>query len=124
MTTDPNVLHAEALDAAYKPFLLEGKPAGKHAEIVGRAGVRAGVLRLEPGEYPVGEPTPYVFEDDEYIWIIEGEVQVESSSGETVVLRAGDSAYFRKGSESIWTFHAPFRKFSVEIEIEIEGADS
>ena len=82
----------------------------------GGAGVRAGVFRVQPGEYPDRTPVPYLFETDEYIWVIEGEVHVESSDGEMVVLRAGDSAFFRQGSESTWTFHAPFRKFSVEVE--------
>ena len=116
MSTEHAILDAEALDAGYKAFLVEGQEAGELSEIVGRAGVRAGVYRVQPGEHPDRTPVPYVFETDEYIWVIEGEVHVEDSAGGIVVLRAGDSAFFRKGSESTWTFHAPFRKFSVEIE--------
>lgn len=121
-TPEQNVLDADALDAGYKPFIVEGAETGELSELVGRAGVRAGVFRVQPGEYPDGTPVPYLFETDEYIWVIEGEVHIESSAGQTTVLRAGDSAYFRQGSESTWTFQGPFRKFSVEVETEGAGA--
>ena len=116
MSTDHNILDSEALDAGYKPFLVENQETGELSELVGGAGVRAGVYRVQPGEYPDRTPVPYLFETDEYIWVVEGEVQIETSGGDTLILRPGDSAYFRQGSESIWTFHAPFRKFSVEVE--------
>ncbi|GCD91181.1 cupin domain-containing protein [Nocardioides sp. LS1] len=122
MSTEQTVLDAEALDAGYKPFLVEGAETGELSELIGRAGVRAGVFRVQPREYPDRTPVPYLFETDEYIWVIEGEVHIESKTGQRTVLRAGDSAYFRQGSESTWTFHAPFRKFSVEIETEEAGA--
>lgn len=116
MTTDHNIVDAVGLDAGYKPFLVEGDDTGELSELAGGAGVRAGVFRVQPGTYPDRTPVPYLFETDEYIWVIEGEVQIEPAEGDVITLRAGDSAYFRQGSESVWTFRAPFRKFSVEVE--------
>jgi uncharacterized cupin superfamily protein len=115
---DAEVLDAEALEAGYRPFIVEGEPTGELSEIDGGDGVRAGVFRVTEGGYPDRTPIPYLFETDEYIWVIEGEVQVETADGELLTLKAGDSAYFRAGSESTWTFHAPFRKFSVEVGVE------
>ena len=121
MSTEHTILDADALDAGYKPFLVEGDETGQLSELVGRAGGRAGVYRVQPGEFPDRTPVPYFFETDEYIWVIEGEVHIDPIDGDRIILRPGDSAYFRRGSQSTWTFHGPFRKFSVEIEIEVES---
>ena len=123
MSTDQDLLGAEVLDAGaleagYCPFIVEGEPTGELSELNGGDRVRAGVYRVTEGEYPDRTPVPYAFETDEYIWVIEGEVHIETGDGEVLVLKAGDSAYFREGSKSTWTFHAPFRKFSVEIGVE------
>ena len=104
MSTDHTILDADALDAGYKPFLVEGEETGQLSELVGRAGVRAGVYRVQPGEFPDRTPVPYFFETDEYIWVIEGEVHIEPIDGDRIILRPGDSAYFRRGSQSTWTF--------------------
>lgn len=116
MSNEQSVLDATALDAGYKPFIVEGEETGELSELDGGAGVRAGVFRVQAGSYPDGTPVPYLFETDEYIWVIEGEVEIETAGDGVVTLKAGDSGYFRQGSESVWTFRAPFRKFSVEIE--------
>jgi len=52
MSTEQIFLDAEALDAGYKPFLVEGQEAGELSEIVGRAGVRAGGLPRSYRERP------------------------------------------------------------------------
>lgn len=116
MTPNSTVLDAAALADGYKPFIVEGNPTGQLSEVAGRDDVRTGVYRVLPGEYPDNTPVDYLFESDEYIWVIEGSVEVTESTGEVVTLRAGDAAFFRAGSQSVWRFHAPFRKFSVEIE--------
>ena len=116
MTLNINVLDAAALADGYKPFMVEGNPTGQLSEVAGNDNVRAGVFRLLAGEYPDNTPLGYLFETDEYVWVIEGSVEVTDPDGETVTLRAGDAAFFRAGSESVWCFHAPFRKFSVEVE--------
>ncbi|WP_426005252.1 cupin domain-containing protein [Paenarthrobacter sp. NyZ202] len=116
MTTQSHLINAEQLSAGYKPFIVEGEVTGELSEVPGREDVRTGVFRVLEGEYPDRIPVPYFFETDEYIWVIEGEVHVSSADGDEVVLRAGDAAFFPQGSESTWTFHAPFRKFSVEIQ--------
>jgi uncharacterized cupin superfamily protein len=111
------VLDADAIEAGYEPFIVGGEPAGSLSEIAGATDVRAGVFRIRDGEFPDREPTPYHFETDEYIWVIEGEVRISVSGGDEFVVRAGESAFFAKGIDSIWTFVAPFRKFSVEVGI-------
>ncbi|MFM9695020.1 cupin domain-containing protein [Streptomyces europaeiscabiei] len=111
------VMDATRLERGYVPFLVEGRETGELSEVRGREDVRTGVFRLAEGVYPDRTAVPYLFEADEYVWIIEGEVRVKTEDGEELVLRPGDSAFFRRGSESTWTFHAPFRKFSVEIGV-------
>lgn len=118
MTADYAVSTSGQLAQNYVPFIVEGNPTGQFSQLHGRTGdaVRAGLFRVLEGEYPDREPTPYYFEMDEYIWIVEGEVHIDTAAGETHVLREGDCAYFRQGTHSTWTFHAPFRKFSIEIK--------
>lgn len=116
MTTQRNLIYADQLSIGYKPFIVEGEVTGELSEVPGRDDVRTGVFRVLEGQYPDRVPVPYLFETDEYIWVIEGEVHISSGDGEDVVLRSGDCAFFPQGSESTWTFHAPFRKFSVEIK--------
>lgn len=115
MTTQRHLIFAEQLSAGYKPFIVEGEVTGELSEVPGRDDVRTGIFRVLEGQYPDRVPVPYLFETDEYILVIEGEVHISSADGEDVVLRTGDSAFFPQDSESTWTFHAPFRKFSVEI---------
>jgi uncharacterized cupin superfamily protein len=115
---DQTVLDGAALEKGYRPFIVEGAETGQLSELTGADDVRAGVYRVREGEYPDRTSVPYFFETDEYIWVIEGEVHVVNEEGELTILRSGDSAFFRKGSESAWTFHAPFRKFSVEVGVD------
>ena len=109
------LINNQELDSGYRPFIVEGQEVGELSELPGAEDVRAGVFRVKAGEYPDRIPIPYLFETDEYIWVIEGEVHVLSQDGSELVIRAGDSAFFKAGSESTWTFHGPFRKFSVEV---------
>jgi uncharacterized cupin superfamily protein len=115
MTTQHHLIYADQLSEGYKPFIVDGEATGELSEVPGREDVRTGVFRVREGQHPDRVPVPYLFETDEYIWVIEGEVHISSADGEDVVLRTGDAAFFPQGSESTWTFHAPFRKFSVEI---------
>ncbi|MFJ5304279.1 cupin domain-containing protein [Streptomyces sp. NPDC088350] len=118
MEAQHTVVDAARLARGYVPFLVDGHETGELSEVRGREDVRTGVFRVSEGVYPDRTAVPYLFEADEYIWIVEGEVHIKSSEEEEeLVLRAGDSAFFRRGSESTWTFHAPFRKFSVEIGV-------
>jgi len=112
------VVRAAQLERGYAPFMVEGRETGELSEVRGREDVRTGVFRVAQGVHPDRTAVPYLFEADEYVWIIEGEVHIKTGEEEEeLVLRAGDSAFFRRGSESTWTFHAPFRKFSVEIGV-------
>lgn len=115
MSIDHSHVNAEKLETGYRPFIVEGEEVGELSELRGAADVRAGVFRVKAGEYPDREPVPYLFETDEYVWVLEGEVHIAMSDGSELVVREGDSAFFPKGNESTWTFHGPFRKFSVEV---------
>ena len=56
----------------------------------------------------------WVFEGDETIYVIEGEVRIDFvDSGESIELRAGDIGSFSKGVDAIWTFKNPFKEFFV-----------
>lgn len=116
MQSDATVLRDSDFLEAYAPFMVDDEPTGHFAEVVGaNSAVRAGVFKVNPGEYPDGVPVPYEFDRDEYLYVLEGEVEIEFDESSVVRLKPGDGASFRKGSTSTWTFHAPFRKFSVEV---------
>jgi len=53
-------------------------------------------------------------ENDEAFHVVEGAATVElPDSDERIDLRAGNVAYFRAGTRSIWTITQPFKKFTV-----------
>ncbi|UGS36047.1 hypothetical protein DSM104329_02444 [Capillimicrobium parvum] len=116
MHSDATVLKNGDVLGAYAPFMVGDEPTGHFAELTGaNSAVRAGVYKVNPGEYPDGVPVPYEFDRDEYLYVLEGEVEIDFGESSVIRLKPGDGASFRKGSTSIWTFHAPFRKFSVEV---------
>lgn len=112
---DHRLVNTLRLDAGYQPFIVDGAEVGELSELPGAPGVRAGLFRVRAGVHPDRVPIPYVFQTDEYIWVVEGEVHVAAQDGTELVVREGDSAYFAQGSASTWTFYAPFRMFSVEV---------
>ena len=116
MNSDATVLKDGDFLEAYAPFMVGDDPTGHFAEVAGaNSAVRARCLQGEPREYPDGVPVPYEFDRDEYLYVLEGEVEIAFDESSVVRLKPGDGASFRKGSTSTWTFHAPFRKFSVEV---------
>jgi uncharacterized protein len=40
-------------------------------------------------------------------------VAIDLATGEHIELKAGDIASFPKGTQSVWTFSEPFKKFTV-----------
>ena len=71
-------------------------PTGHFAEVAGaNSAVRAGVYKVNPGEYPDGVPVPYEFDRDEYLYVLEGEVEVWRS---TRLVRRPASAQHRRPS--------------------------
>jgi len=96
----------------YEPDIVDGAQLGEFHQIEPMGG-SAGKLdvclwRSEPAT------VPYLFEGDEALYVVEGAATVGlPDTGEEVELRAGDVAYFRAGTRSIWTFTQPFKKFTV-----------
>jgi uncharacterized cupin superfamily protein len=95
----------------YEPDLIEGAQVGEFHQLepVGSADrLDVCVWRADPATYD------YLFENDEAFHVVEGAAIVElPDSDERIDLRAGDVAYFRAGTRSIWTITQPFKKFTV-----------
>jgi uncharacterized cupin superfamily protein len=106
---------AAKLQESFVPFDNDGTPTGDIAYIHGGlSNVDAGVFRVSVGEFPDRVPVEHTFHTHEYFWVIEGTVSIEAY-GEIINLTAGDCAYFPLGHQGMWTFQAPFKKFSIEI---------
>lgn len=118
MSINQTIVSANSVADGYEPFIVEGEPTGQLSLVAGRQDVQAGMFRVEPGRYPDGTPVDYLFEMDEYFLVVEGTVDIIERDGQRTTLSAGDAAFFRAGTENTWVFHAPFRKFSVEIDKE------
>ena len=97
----------------YVPLCISGEQVGEEHELrsEGFHGNEhaASLWRTDaPARYE------YVFTGDESCYVIEGSVSIELiDTGERVELKAGDIASFAQGTRSIWTFEAPFKKFTV-----------
>jgi uncharacterized cupin superfamily protein len=111
-TGRPYVL--DRVDAeGFEPFVVDGVPTGEIRWL--RAGngqppeeLEVGIWRSDPATYD------YPFLVDETFHVIEGTVSIElPDSGDTVELRAGDVAYFSRGTRSIWRVTETFRKFVI-----------
>ncbi len=48
--------------------------------------------------------------DTETCYILEGEVEVKTESGDTVNIQAGDVVKFQKGLKCVWDVKKPIRK--------------
>jgi uncharacterized cupin superfamily protein len=108
---------AAEIEKTYNPFLVEGEQQGVISLLEGGLPhVDAGLFRVLPGEFPDRSAVEHVFERDEYLWVVEGRVTIESD-GESTVLDPVDIAFFGAGHTGMWTFEAPFAKFSVEITV-------
>jgi uncharacterized cupin superfamily protein len=116
MKAHESVLLSSVDADAYEPFFVEGEPTGlvHWLRPAGPQAFSAGIYQVQPGMYPDQTPVPYEFHVNETIHVIEGEVLIEMEDGSSLVLGEGDIASFTKGSKSVWTFRAPFRKFFVE----------
>lgn len=97
----------------FEPFVVEGVPTGEIRWL--RAGGGSASEELEVGIWRSGPARyEYPFAVDETFHVVEGSVKIElPDSGETIELKAGDIAYFRKGTHSTWTVTEPFRKFVI-----------
>jgi uncharacterized cupin superfamily protein len=98
----------------YEPFIVNGQHTGDVHWLrdEGNDGVQTGIWRVQPGQPPAGELSEFVFHRDETIHVLEGRVEIEVD-GERLDLRAGDVASFRRGAQTRWRVHAPFREFFI-----------
>lgn len=95
----------------YEPFIVGGQALGEvhwiRDEGSDGATLLVGMWKCEPSSFA------YPFGNDETIYALDGELEIVLTSGETVTLRAGDIASFKKGTESTWTVKSAFKKLFV-----------
>ena len=103
----------ETVDAeGYEPEMIDGSQVGESHQLE-PAGASANALdvslwRSDPETYD------YLFERDEANLVVAGAATVElPETGERIELRAGNIAYFRAGTRSVWSIAEPFKKFVV-----------
>jgi uncharacterized cupin superfamily protein len=106
------VVHrAETIE--YQPMCIDGLQVGEEHVLRGQA---TGGNEHEASLWRTDAPAryEYLFGGDESFYVLEGSVSIELvPTGERVELRAGDIASFAAGTQSIWTFSEPFKKFTV-----------
>jgi uncharacterized cupin superfamily protein len=105
------VHRADAIE--YQPMVIDGAHVGEE-HVLRREGTHgneheACVWRTDaPAQYE------YLFAGDESFYVLEGSVAIDLVvTGERIELNAGDIASFPKGTQSVWTFSEPFKKFTV-----------
>ena len=96
----------------YEPDIVDGAQVGEfHGLEPGAASANAldvSLWRSDPATYD------YLFAADEAFHVVEGVAEIELlDSGERIVVRVGDVAYFTAGTRSRWTITEPFKKFVV-----------
>lgn len=69
-------------------------------EVPGR-GTEAGLWKGTPADMPPGTRVRY--RRDEFIFVIDGRVQIELETGEVQQLGPGEAAHFKAGETVIWT---------------------
>lgn len=57
--------------------------------------------------------TSYRLEQNEIVYVLEGEVEIRLDDGSTVELKPGGVAFLPKGQMSHWWFKTPFKELAV-----------
>jgi uncharacterized cupin superfamily protein len=95
-----------------KEILVEGDPKAQvhwvHASTEGAPTYYAGLWTAEPSVFD------WTFELSETAHILEGHVVVTQQGGPTVELRAGDVAFFPKGTVTRWHVRERLKKVFVD----------
>ena len=96
---------------SYEPFMIEYKQAGEvhwltQSNSSGQP-TYSGLWRCEPITFD------YVFPGDEIFQVLQGNLLIETTSGDKISLQEGDIVAFNKGIKSIWTVQSSFKKFFV-----------
>jgi uncharacterized cupin superfamily protein len=96
----------------FEPDIIDGTQVGEshglEPEAAAMNQLDVGIWRSDPATYD------YLFATDEAFHVIEGAATIElPDTGERIDVKAGDIAYFRAGTRSVWTITEPFKKFVV-----------
>lgn len=96
----------------YEPDIIDGIQVGEfhglEPEAETGSQLEVGLWRSEPATYD------YLFESDEAFHVVEGAATIElPDTDERIEVKAGDIAYFRAGTRSVWTITQSFTKFVV-----------
>jgi uncharacterized cupin superfamily protein len=95
----------------YEPFMVGDKQAGEvhwltQTNSSGQP-TYSGLWRCEPITFE------YEFPGDEMFQILQGNLLIEVTDGESISLHEGDIVSFDKGIKSTWTIQSSFKKFFV-----------
>jgi len=106
------VVHrADAIE--YQPMFIDGAPVGED-HVLRAAGSQGNEHEASLWRTDAPARYDYVFPGDESFYVLEGSVVIDLvATGERVELKAGDIASFPKGTQSVWNFSEPFKKFTV-----------
>jgi uncharacterized cupin superfamily protein len=111
MTSVQTVPVSDVAADNYEPFMVEGQQVGSvhwlRTESGGDGQLFAGLWTCEP------RVIPYVFGGDETMHVLEGAAHIDLGGGESLELKPGSIASFRKGQVATWTITKPFKKFFV-----------
>lgn len=98
-------------DVEFQPFPHPADPSLSAGEF---AWIREGKAQFWRGtEDTMPKQAPYPFARAEVIYVIEGAVDIELPSGETIHLGVSDVGAFDQHTDTTWTFTFPFTKLSV-----------
>ena len=111
MTKSSTYLRSTISAEDYEPFFVGDQQAGEvhwltQTNSSGQPSF-SGLWRCEPMTFE------YEFPGDEIFQVLQGDLKVEISGGDTVTLTQGDIVSFNKGQKSTWTILSSFKKFFV-----------
>ena len=114
MSLDHNAYVTNRADSTdFEPMMVDGEQVGE-AHWLRREGSHGNSHEACLWRTDAPASYEYVFTGDESFLVLEGSVSIElPDSGEQVSLTAGDIATFSAGTQSVWTFTEPFKKFTV-----------
>lgn len=104
------------------PFAVpcQGRSRQRLGDAVGLTQFGVNLLRLPPGTW--SSQRHWHVKDDEFVWVVEGEVVLVEDGGETV-LRAGDCAGWKAGEPNGHHLQNRTRRDAVLLEIGSRNAD-
>jgi uncharacterized cupin superfamily protein len=115
LPTGPDVPGLEPTDYISEEALQSGSPQERgrsfYADQTGQ--LDAGVWTCEPNRH-VLDPSPY----DEFVYLLEGHIDVIDDDGTTQSYKAGDSFVMPRGCKCTWDVKAPVRKLYVVLTAE------